>query len=114
MKILNLYAGLGGNRKLWENVQVTAVELDPRIAAIYQRFHPQDRVVVGDAHQYLLDHYSEYDGVWSSPPRPPCPIGPGGRHSDILARASGLSVLGLEFHGRRQLASSDRETAPDP
>ena len=26
MKILNLYAGLGGNRKLWKNVDVTAVK----------------------------------------------------------------------------------------
>jgi DNA (cytosine-5)-methyltransferase 1 len=70
MKVLNLYAGLGGNRKLWTNVEVTAVELDPRIAAVYQRLNPEDTVVVGDAHQYLLDHYDEYDFIWSSPPCP--------------------------------------------
>lgn len=29
MKVLNLYAGIGGNRKLWEDVEVTAVELNP-------------------------------------------------------------------------------------
>ena len=29
MKVLNLYCGIGGNRKLWEDVEVTAVELDP-------------------------------------------------------------------------------------
>lgn len=35
MKILNLYAGIGGNRKLWGNEhEITAVELDPDIAAI--------------------------------------------------------------------------------
>ena len=34
MKILNLYAGIGGNRKLWEGVDVTAVEIRPEIAAI--------------------------------------------------------------------------------
>lgn len=70
IKVLNLYAGIGGNRKLWENVEVTAVELDPDIAKIYQDFFPNDIVVVGDAHQYLLDHYKEYDFIWSSPPCP--------------------------------------------
>ncbi len=68
MRVLNLYAGLGGNRKLWEGCQVTAVENDPRIAAVYQRLHPNDTVIVGDAHQYLLDHHAEFDFVWSSPP----------------------------------------------
>jgi DNA (cytosine-5)-methyltransferase 1 len=70
MKILNLYAGIGGNRKLWENVEVTAVELNPEIAAIYKDFFPNDTVIVGDAHQYLLDHYKEFDFIWSSPPCP--------------------------------------------
>jgi hypothetical protein len=26
VRVLNLYAGIGGNRKHWENVEVTAVE----------------------------------------------------------------------------------------
>jgi DNA (cytosine-5)-methyltransferase 1 len=68
MKVLNLYSGLGGNRKKWENVQVTAVEFDPRIAAVYKRLYPDDEVIVGDAHQYLLDHHHEFDFIWSSPP----------------------------------------------
>lgn len=35
MKILNLYAGIGGNRKLWGNEHdITAVELRPEIAAL--------------------------------------------------------------------------------
>jgi len=68
MRVLNLYAGIGGNRKLWAGVDVTAVEWDERIAAIYQRLYPDDEVVVGDAHQYLLDHGTEFDFVWSSPP----------------------------------------------
>jgi DNA (cytosine-5)-methyltransferase 1 len=71
MKILNLYAGIGGNRKLWGNeYEVTAVEFDPKIAAIYKDFFPSDNVVVADAHQYLLDHFREYDFIWSSPPCP--------------------------------------------
>lgn len=68
MKVLNLYAGLGGNRKLWEGVEVTAVELDSKIATVYKRLYPKDIVVEGDAHQYLLDHVDEFDFIWSSPP----------------------------------------------
>jgi len=71
MRILNLYAGIGGNRKLWpitEADEVVAVELNPEVAAIYQSFFPADKVVVADAHQYLLEHYKEFDFIWSSPP----------------------------------------------
>lgn len=68
IKVLNLYAGIGGNRKLWTDVDVTAVEINPEIAKIYQDFFPEDKVVIGDAHQYLLDHYKEFDFIWSSPP----------------------------------------------
>jgi len=68
MKVLNLYAGIGGNRKLWKNVDVTAVENVPEIAEVYKKFFPEDKVVVGDAHQYLLEHFNEFDFIWSSPP----------------------------------------------
>ena len=51
MKVLNLYAGLGGNRKLWENVEVTAVEMNEEIAGIYKEYFPQDVIIVGDAHK---------------------------------------------------------------
>jgi len=71
MKILNLYAGIGGNRKLWgDEHDVTAVENVPEIAAIYKDFFPGDKVIIGDAHQYLLDHFKEFDFIWSSPPCP--------------------------------------------
>ena len=71
MKILNLYAGIGGNRKLWgDEHEITAIELDPKIAKIYQDFFPNDKVIVADAHQYLLEHYKEFDFIWSSPPCP--------------------------------------------
>lgn len=72
LKVLNLYAGIGGNRKLWPNdeIEVTAVENNPEIAKIYQDFFPNDKVVVADAHQYLLEHYKEFDFIWSSPPCP--------------------------------------------
>jgi len=78
MKILNLYAGIGGNRKLWPQEDITAVELDPKIAKIYQDFFPKDKVVVADAHQYLLDHFKEFDFIWSSPP---CPSHTSFRHN---------------------------------
>jgi len=71
MKILNLYAGIGGNRKLWgDEHEITAIEINPKIAKIYQDFFPNDKVVIGDAHQYLLEHYKEFDFIWSSPPCP--------------------------------------------
>lgn len=74
MKILNLYACLGGNRYKWnevkEDIEVTAVELDPEAARLYQERFPNDKVIVADAHQYLLDHYQEFDFIWSSPPCP--------------------------------------------
>ena len=70
MKVLNLYAGIGGNRKLWKDVEVTAIENNESIAKIYQDFFPKDKVIVADAHQYLLEHYKEFDFIWSSPPCP--------------------------------------------
>ena len=74
MKILNLYACLGGNRYKWnevkEDIEVTAVELDPECARLYQERFPNDTVIVADAHQYLLDHYKEFDFIWTSPPCP--------------------------------------------
>ncbi len=68
MRILNLYAGIGGNRKLWTDDDITAVELDPAIAAIYSDLFPNDKVIVADAHEYLLNHYMNYDFIWTSPP----------------------------------------------
>jgi DNA (cytosine-5)-methyltransferase 1 len=70
IKVLNLYACLGGNRYKWENCEVTAVELDHELARLYQERFPNDKVIVADAHQYLLDHYKEFDFIWSSPPCP--------------------------------------------
>jgi DNA (cytosine-5)-methyltransferase 1 len=74
MRILNLYACLGGNRYKWnevkEDIQVTAIELDPELARLYQERFPNDIVIISDAHQYLLNHYKEFDFIWSSPPCP--------------------------------------------
>jgi DNA (cytosine-5)-methyltransferase 1 len=73
IKVLNLYACLGGNRYKWDevaNIEVTAVEIDPEAARLYKERFPNDIVIVADAHQYLLDHYKEFDFIWSSPPCP--------------------------------------------
>jgi len=70
MKVLNCYAGIGGNRKLWEGCEVTAVENVDYIADAYEKLFPEDKLIREDAHQYLLDHFTEYDFVWSSPPCP--------------------------------------------
>jgi len=69
LKILNLYAGIGGNRKLWgNNCEITAVENDPAIARAYQDRFPSDTIVVEDAQQYLLEHFKKFDFIWASPP----------------------------------------------
>ena len=68
LKVLNLYAGIGGNRKLWKDIDVTAVENNPEIARIYQDFFPEDKVIVGEAIDYLKKNYKKFDFIWSSPP----------------------------------------------
>ena len=45
MKILNLYAGLGGNRKLWgDEHTVHAVEKNKEIREYYKQHYPNDTV----------------------------------------------------------------------
>jgi DNA (cytosine-5)-methyltransferase 1 len=69
VKILNLYAGIGGNRKLWgDEHEITAVENNSDIAKVYSICFPKDKVIVADAHDYLLEHFTEFDFIWSSPP----------------------------------------------
>ncbi len=71
MKILNLYAGIGGNRSLWGNKhEITSVEHNESISKIYQDLYPNDKVIVADAHLYLQDNFKDYDFIWSSPPCP--------------------------------------------
>ena len=71
MKILNLYSGIGGNRKLWGDMhQITAVEFNEEIAMIYKDYFPNDEIIIADAHEFLLKNYMNYDFIWSSPPCP--------------------------------------------
>lgn len=70
IKILNLHAGIGGNRKLWnnENYEVTAVEFNEEIAGVYKNFYPGDKIVIGDAKDFLAKNWRDYDFIWASPP----------------------------------------------
>lgn len=68
LKVLNLYAGLGGNRRHWKDVDVTAVELDEKIGMVYRANFPNDSISVSDAHEFLLHHHGKFDFIWSSPP----------------------------------------------
>lgn len=70
MKILNLYAGIGGNRTFWDGHDVTAVEACPEIAEVYQKLYPSDTVVVADALTILEHNFANYDLIWASPPCP--------------------------------------------
>ena len=71
MKILNGYAGIGGNRKLWgDKHDITAIEINPKIAECYKKLFPNDTVIVGDCHEYLREHFREFDFIWLSPPCP--------------------------------------------
>ena len=86
MKILNLYAGIGGNRRLWgDKHKIIAIENNKDIAKIYKEFFPKDIVIICDAHKFLLEHYKEFDFIWSSPP---CPT-----HSRLALSNSGREEI---------------------
>jgi len=72
IKVLNLYACLGGNRYKWpeDEIEVTAIELDPELCRLYKERFPNDTVLQTDAHQYLLENYNKFDFIWASPPCP--------------------------------------------
>jgi DNA (cytosine-5)-methyltransferase 1 len=70
IKVLNLYAGLGGNIFLLDESKydITNVEWDEKIADQLRLLKPNQIVIVADAHQYILDHYHDFDIIWTSPP----------------------------------------------
>jgi len=70
IKILNLYAGIGGNRALWGNAKVIAVEYNEQIAKVYKDYFPNDEIIIDDAHEYLEKNFEKFDFIWSSPPCP--------------------------------------------
>ena len=69
LSILNLYAGIGGNRYKWGgDIAVTAVEKNKQIANIYKELNPNDELIIDDAHNFLLENANKFDFIWSSPP----------------------------------------------
>ncbi len=94
MKILNLYAGIGGNRKLWGSEHdITAVEYDEVTADVYSDYFPNDNIVIDDAHEYLINNFKDFDFIWSSPP---CPT-----HSKINTFAVSNGIRNLEYPDMR-------------
>ena len=81
MKILNLYAGLGGNRLGFEkfytergiDIEVTAVEQNADVAAYYQKRFPQDEIFLCNVKDFIekkenLKKILSSDLIWGSPP----------------------------------------------
>jgi len=69
MKILNLHAGIGGNRKLWgDEHEIVSVDNNPEILSIYESFYPEDTTFLADAEEYLMENWRDFDFIWASPP----------------------------------------------
>jgi len=93
MKILNLFAGIGGNRTLWgDEHKITAVENNQQIAMIYLKRFPNDTIIIADAYQYLEDHYKDYDFIWTSPP---CPTHSKLQHCQKYKKLPDMKLYGL-------------------
>jgi DNA (cytosine-5)-methyltransferase 1 len=70
MKILVGCAGIGGESELWDDINnnITHVELNPKIGRVISDRKPNRTIIIGDAYEYLLNNYQEYDFIWFSPP----------------------------------------------
>ena len=80
LRILNLFGGIGGNRKFWNKtnlnlnlnlnleLEITTVESDRKIAETYKKLYPTDKIIVTDAYVFLQDNFDKYDFIWASPP----------------------------------------------
>lgn len=90
IKILNLYSGIGGNRKLWGNDNyICSVEKNIDILNIYKDIFKNDTIVNDDAHSFLLKNFYNFDFIWSSPP---CQSHSSFRHN-ICVRFRGTSPV---------------------
>jgi len=71
MKTVNYFngcAGLGANvHLLKKNVNVTSVEMFPKIADANKLMHPEHEVITDDAFKYFQDNHENFDFAWFSP-----------------------------------------------
>lgn len=70
MKVLLGYSGIGLIRKLWTDIEVTAIDNNHDVADEYLEHYPDDEFIVTDAHEYILKNYKKYDFIQLSPPCP--------------------------------------------
>lgn len=69
MKILNLFAGIGGNRTLWgDKHEITAIDDNLNSLKIYSKRFSSDITIFGDAYEFLERRMDEFDFIWASPP----------------------------------------------
>jgi len=77
MKILDLFAGIGGTAKgihkaLEDNnikdYEYIAIEINSIIAKTHKENNPKSTVIVGDAFDFLNGKIEEYNFIWASPP----------------------------------------------
>lgn len=75
MRILDLYAGLGGTAKGIQSVlekkgvdyEYFAIEIDPNVCAAHKINNPRSTVICADVKDWL-DKITDFDFVWASPP----------------------------------------------
>ena len=75
MRVLDLYAGLGGTDKgirkvaAEKNIEIDyyAIEIDPIICQAHKKNNPETNVICADVKDWL-DKVTEFDFVWASPP----------------------------------------------
>lgn len=70
IKVLNLFAGIGGNVLKLDRYRydIVSVELEQNIIDTYLINNKKDVVIKGDAMDYLKTHYKRFDIIWASPP----------------------------------------------
>lgn len=69
MRILIGCAGIGGESEYWcdEKNEITHVEHYSKIAKVISDRKKNRKVIVGDAYDYLLKNYKQFDFIWFSP-----------------------------------------------
>ena len=70
IKVLNAFAGLGGNTELWDRKKYDVIHIENNINRydfLADKF-PDDVVIDRDAYEYIERYFMAYDIIWASPP----------------------------------------------